>query len=96
MTERDLVLAIQHACNDRGLLWHHCPDSRRCEGTRGFPDLFIAGAGGVLPIEVKSPYGDTSAEQDRWIWTLHHNKLLTPVVRPGEQDIVEAMLDKLA
>jgi hypothetical protein len=53
-----------------GLLAHWNPDSRRCEGAPGFPDLVIAGEAGIGLAECKMPGGDTSAGQDLWLWTL--------------------------
>ena len=35
------------------LAWHHCRDSRLCDGGSGVPDLIIAGPRGVLWAEVK-------------------------------------------
>ena len=63
---RDVIGAADHA----GLLWHHCPDSRRCQGRAGFPDLFIAGPGGLVAAELKMPGAGTTASQDLWGWTI--------------------------
>lgn len=49
-----------------GLLMHWCPDSRRCEGDPGFPDVTAVGPGGVMFAELKLADADTTAEQDRW------------------------------
>jgi hypothetical protein len=77
MTETELLAAVANLINrvdqekgPHGLVWHHCPDSRRCLGTPGFPDLFITGRHGIIVAELKSADGDTSAEQDLWIWNL--------------------------
>lgn len=70
MTEAELVGKITDRCSELGLLWHHCGDSRRCDGPAGFPDLVIATRGGIIVAEVKSQDGETSAEQDLWLWTL--------------------------
>ena len=70
MTEDQLLAEVTALCDRLGLLWHHDPDSRRSKGTKGFPDLVIAGPHGIIFAELKSEDGDTSADQDRWLWTL--------------------------
>ena len=74
MTEAELEVEITDLCEELGLLWHLCTDSRRCRGKRGFPDLVVAGPGGHLFRELKGEYGTTSAGQDAWHWTLHQGK----------------------
>lgn len=69
--ERLLTAAVIAECSRLGLLVHHCADARRCEGDRGLPDLIIVSHGGVLFAELKSDDGDTSADQDRWLYALH-------------------------
>jgi hypothetical protein len=66
----ELLAKITALCDELGLLWHHCPDSRKCWGQRGFPDLLIAGPGGLIIAELKTRYDDTTAYQDLWGWTL--------------------------
>lgn len=68
--EREFCQLIAAAAMGMGLLVHWCPDSRRCVGRRGFPDLVIAGPRGLLFREVKMEDGDTSPDQDLWAWTL--------------------------
>lgn len=70
MTETELQREVQALCDELGLLWHHCRDSRACDGPRGLPDLIVAGPRGVLFAELKSEDGDRSADQDLWGWTL--------------------------
>jgi len=85
VTEAELLAEVTALCDRLGLLWHHDPDSRRTEGSAGFPDLVIAGPRGVLFRELKSAAGDTSAEQDLWGWTLtclHHH--LWRIWRPAD------------
>lgn len=48
-----------------GLLAHHQPDSRHGTG-RGFPDLVLAGPGGVLFAECKGPREQLTLPQ--WTW----------------------------
>lgn len=56
-----------------GLVAHHHPDSRRALGSRGFPDVVAAGPRGVLFAEIKMPDGDTSGEQQLWLWMLNQS-----------------------
>jgi hypothetical protein len=71
VTEAEFTRDVCGLADSLGLLWHHCPDSRRCKGNRGFPDLVVAGPGGLLLAELKMPGGETSAEQDLWGWTIY-------------------------
>lgn len=70
MTETGLQREVQALCDEYGLLWHHCRDSRACYGPRGLPDLIAAGPRGLILAELKSADGDRSADQDLWAWTL--------------------------
>lgn len=69
MTEAQLQEAVRKLCRLLGVLAFHAHDSRRSWGP-GFPDLVLAGPGGILFRELKSATGDTSAQQDLWGWTL--------------------------
>lgn len=71
MTETEFLEKVTMMAAGKGLLWHHCTDSRRCDGQRGFPDLVIVGPRGITLVELKIPGGETSAEQDLWHWTLN-------------------------
>lgn len=70
MTEAELQAEVIAECERFGLLWHHCPFGRRCDGSPGLPDLIIAGERGVIFRELKTEAGQTSADQDRWAWDL--------------------------
>ncbi|MGZ4587102.1 MAG: VRR-NUC domain-containing protein, partial [Mycobacteriaceae bacterium] len=63
---------LQRACIDLiqwlGLAYFHDNDSRR--NRRGFPDLVIAGRGGVAYRELKTATGRLRPEQMDWITTL--------------------------
>lgn len=76
MTEDQLMAAVIGELDRRGLLWHHDPDSRRSQGSKGFPDLVIASRHAVLFREVKGEDGETSADQDEWGWTLREPGLV--------------------
>lgn len=71
MTEAELVAEVMAHSGRLGLLVHHCADSRRCRGNSGLPDLIILGPGGILFAEIKGPDGETSADQDQWLYFLH-------------------------
>lgn len=88
MTEAELLAEVTDLCGQLGLIWHHCAASARCRGPRGFPDLVIAGLGGVIFAELKTTEGDTTAEQDRWLYTLARSNLDTRVFtwRPADLD----------
>jgi len=82
VTEATLTNDVAALATRHGLLWHHCPDARRCAGPRGLPDLLIAGPGGLLLAELKSETGDTSAAQDAWAWTLTRARQQYELWRP--------------
>jgi hypothetical protein len=70
MTEAELVTEIGKLCDQPWLIWHHCPDSRRCAGVAGMPDLFIAGRAGCLWVELKQPGRKLRPEQTVWRYML--------------------------
>lgn len=69
MDEKTLQKAVQDLCDEYGLLWHHCRDSRYCGGDSGLPDLIIVGRS-VLWAELKSSTGRLKPEQRRWKYAL--------------------------
>lgn len=69
MTERELQRAITDLCDWLNLAWYHTHDSRR--SVAGFPDLVIAGPGGILYREIKSIGGRVSDGQKKWLNTLN-------------------------
>jgi hypothetical protein len=68
--EEQLVNDIIEFADDIGLRWHRCPDSRRCRGHRGFPDLMLLGCHGVIFAEIKSRVGVLSPDQQTFKWML--------------------------
>ncbi len=70
VTEAQLRREVIGLCDEFGLLLHYCGNSRTCKGQPGFPDLLIAGAGGLILAELKTDAGHTSADQDSWLWRL--------------------------
>lgn len=65
MTESVLMEEIRKACFDLRLLVDHHPDSRRA-WSRGYPDLTIAGPGGILFRECKDRDNTLMPEQRKW------------------------------
>jgi hypothetical protein len=100
VNERELTVKIlaYAAPMFPGLLIHHCPDSRRCEGGRGMPDLVILSPKGILLAELKSDDGETSAEQDLWLYTLWLAGLPWAIWRPRDWNAgkIQKRLDELA
>jgi hypothetical protein len=95
VTEEDLQTEVQALCVDLGLIWHHCRNSRTCDGPKGFPDLTIASRNGLIAVELKSARGDTTPGQDFWLWTLGNNGRLW---RPADLDSgrIREQLERLA
>lgn len=96
MTEAEFQQAAERECDRLGLLWHHCTDSRRCRGPRGFPDLVVLGPRGWLTFELKGADGETSPEQDGWIWMAWRSGLAIPVLRPADRGQLVALLESIA
>lgn len=69
MTEPQLQLSILDLCRHHRLLAFHIRDSRRNIGV-GFPDLVIAGIGGVIFRELKNDTLQPTPEQMTWLGTL--------------------------
>lgn len=87
MTEDELLAEVTALCDRLGLLWHHDPDPHRFglrrirewftrSGSKGFPDLVIAGRRGIIFRELKVD-SETSAEQDLWGWALQRGRATT-------------------
>lgn len=72
MSEADFLSRVMYAGRDAELLMHHavnrCPGCGLVlpSGTPGFPDLVIAGTGGILLRELKTRAGVMSQAQRRW------------------------------
>ena len=86
MTEEEFAREVEARIKRPGLLYHRCPDSRRCRGQRGFTDLVIAGRRGVLFAELKLPGGETTAEQDLWGWTIRESGNAWALWEPADLD----------
>jgi hypothetical protein len=96
-SEHEFCAQVVALARGLGLLAHWCRDSRKCAGDPGFPDLTIAGPGGVLFGECKMPGGETSPAQDHWIWTLWKTGATVMMFRPValENGVIERTLEQL-
>jgi len=94
MTEAQFQQKVTDLCDWLGLKWHHETDSRKSK--KGFPDLVIAGPGGVLFAELKSQKGRVSAAQRGWLSTLGDAGANCYLWRPSDWPDVEARLRQLA
>lgn len=83
MTEADLTEAVIALAGELGLLCHWCRDSRKCKGHKGLPDLIIVGRK-LLFAELKSETGDTSGDQDLWLYKLDRAGQMWVVWRPAD------------
>jgi hypothetical protein len=69
MSEAELEGGMRRLLRDLpGVLWYHTHDSRRSPS--GFPDLVLAGPGGVLFRELKRQGKKPTAAQDEWLCAL--------------------------
>ena len=78
-TFQDQIIAL---AKRMGVLVYHTYDSRR--SVRGFPDLVIVGARGVLWRELKTDTGRISADQKHWIESLRAAGCDADVWRPSK------------
>lgn len=85
MTEADLLGEVILACEQHGLYWHHCQDSRHCQGEAGLPDLLIIGRG-ILWRELKSEDGRSSRAQLHYLNRLRNTGADVGVWRPEDLD----------
>jgi hypothetical protein len=83
MTECELLAEIVRLCDTYSLLCYHAYDSRKSVG-RGFPDLVIIGAGGVVFAELKSARGRLTTSQRLWGYRLTASGQRFEVWRPRD------------
>lgn len=93
--ERDQIDRIAELAEKYGIVWHHCRDSRHCEGHPGMPDLILVGRQSVLMPELKSTASIQTPGQVRWAWQLRG---LSPIWRPSDfrSGLVERSMQLIA
>jgi hypothetical protein len=91
MSEAQLMRAIRELAKWLGLLAFHSTDSRR-DSCAGFPDLVIAGRGGVIYREAKTDRGRLRPEQMDWISILQLGGADVAVWRPC--DLTSGVIEK--
>lgn len=83
-TEAGQLADVAELAACHGVLWHHCRDSRCCDGDPGLPDLVLVGPGGVLFPELKSSPRGMTAAQTGWRWALRAAGAATPLWLPSD------------
>jgi len=98
VTEAQLLAVVMRMCESRGLLHHHCRDSRYCGGYPGLPDLVISSRHGTIFAELKSATGDLAPQQNRWAWSLRASREQWHLWRPIDlaDGTIQDALDYLA
>jgi hypothetical protein len=98
LTEAELTGEILSLAGELGVLAHHCPDSRRCHGPKGFPDLVLAGTRGTVFAELKNDYSDTTADQEWWRWHLVKSGQHWRLWRPADlaNGTIRSTLERIA
>lgn len=75
---------VQAMATRQKLLFHHCRDSRWCQGRPGFPDLIVAGTSGVIAAELKLDAAALGPGQSRWRWALQSGPLSWALWTPDQ------------
>ncbi|HEV2256109.1 MAG TPA: VRR-NUC domain-containing protein [Streptosporangiaceae bacterium] len=73
---------VRRLVADLGLLRYHTHDARR--SPKGFPDLVLAGPGGVLFRELKTQRGQPTPEQQQWLDALAAANADVDIWRPAD------------
>lgn len=94
ISERALQQQVLDLCQMRGLSAYHTHDSRR--SPPGFPDLVIAGPGGLLFAELKTARGRVTTAQTTWLTILRTAGAETHLWRPGDLPAISTRLAGLA
>jgi hypothetical protein len=97
-SEAHLQAKIIELCKQLGLLVYSIPDSRRMEGSPGFPDLVIASVdgSGVLFVELKDQAGRLSEKQTIWKWALKASGEAWRLWRPSDWPTIQGELRSIA
>lgn len=69
-TERDQLAQVAELARQHHIIWHHCADTRRCEGASGLSDLILVGRGGVMFRELKDDPRHETPAQVTWRYSL--------------------------
>lgn len=93
VAHENLIAEIQRRADQHGLLSHYCQRSTTCKGSRGLPDLIVAGVDGTVFIEAKTGGADPSPDQTTWLYTLRASGQDVHVIR--EADIDDGSLDEI-
>lgn len=93
MSEDDLLRTVIDMAQRMGVLVAHFRPAQSKTGRwltavqgdgKGFPDLVVAGGGGVLFRELKAAKGSTTPEQRRWLGMLTTAEADADVWRPAD------------
>jgi hypothetical protein len=97
MTEAMLQTSILELARTYRLQAFHCYDSRKSTGP-GFPDLCLAGPGGVVFAELKNDVLAPTPEQMTWLGTLVEGGAEAYLWRPEQwlDQTIHAVLARLA
>jgi hypothetical protein len=97
MTEAMLQTSILELARLHKLQAFHCYDSRKSTGV-GFPDLCLAGPGGVVFAELKNDVLAPTPEQMTWLGTLVEGGAEAYLWRPEQwlDQTIHAVLARLA
>lgn len=89
--ERRFLGRVVGALRTAGWLAFHCHDSRRSEP--GLPDVIAVRGSTLLALELKTPDGRVTAEQERWLDALARvERVEAKLVRPEQwEEILEVI-----
>jgi len=104
MSEAEFQQRVTDLCDTLGLTWAHFRPaveksgkwSTPMSGRKGFPDLVIAGPGGVLFVELKTDTGRLSHDQQHWLDELHDGGSECHVWRPRKWPMIQKRLTEIA
>lgn len=94
LSEEAFQSRIVGECAWRRLKWHHETDSRRTRA--GWPDLVIAGPGGVVFAELKREGKKPTDDQQRWLDALRDAGAEVYLWHPSDWPEITRVLQRLA
>ena len=89
MSELDFRKLVMDMASWCGWMVYYVPDSRRCQGDAGYPDLTLARGGTVLHVELKRDGRSPTKAQRKWMAALGSS---AAVWRPGDWDAIRETL----